>query len=155
MKDWNYSGNPASNDRDQVRFLIGDTCKEDPLVSDKEIAFAISEQTSLKLAAAMCLRALAAVHSRMVTKKIGDISVNCSDLAKQFKARADELDPFNVATAAPLLALPVFGGLSITEKETLDDDDDAVQPSFRKGMNDIPGGPGNLSDVDYDEKLRR
>lgn len=103
----------------------------------------------------MCLRALAATYSRMATKKVGDVSVNCSDLAKQFTARADELDPHNIATAAPLLALPVFGGLSITEKETLDEDDDAVQPSFRKAMNDIPGGPGNLTEVDYDEKLRR
>jgi hypothetical protein len=136
---WNYTGNPADSDRDGVRFLVGDTCEDDQLLQDEEIAYAVAQQTTLELAAAYCLRALAAKFSRKVTHKIGDVSVNCSDLAKAYADRADELDPAGITKNIPL-ALPSFGGRSHDEKETLEDDEDAVQPSFSRGMNDIPGG---------------
>ncbi len=136
---WNYTGRPSSCDRDEVRFLLGDTDASDPLVTDEEIAWAIESQGTLRLAAAVCLRALASKFSRYVTRRVGDVSQNCSEMAKAFRDRADELDPSGL-TARPL-ALPSFGGLSISEKETLAEDTDAVQPRFRRGMNDIPGGP--------------
>lgn len=133
---WNYSGRPGSSDRDQVRFLMGDTCEDDPLVQDEEVTYAVSEQSTLKLAAAMCLRALAAKFSRRVTTKVGDISKNCSDLAKAFKDRADELDPLGQATMTSRLIRPSFGGLTVTGKDALDDDDNAVQPRFKREMFD-------------------
>lgn len=133
---WNYSGRPGSSDRDQVRFLMGDTDADEPLMPDEEILFAISEQANLKLAAAMCLRALAALYSRKVTNKVGDVSSNCSDLAKAFKERADELDPLGQATMSSNLVLPSFGGLSISEKDSLDEDTNAVQPYFKRDMGD-------------------
>jgi hypothetical protein len=135
---WNYTGRPADNERDKVRFLIGDTCSEDQLVSDEEIAYAISVYSNLNLASAMILRSLAAKFSRMVTNKVGDVSSNCTDMAKAFADRAKELDPSGITTA-PDPALPVFGGLTISGKETLDSDTDAVQPSFRKNTGDMPG----------------
>lgn len=140
--DWNYD-DPATKDRDKVRFLVGDTCASDPLVSDQEVAFAIGEQPTLELAAAFILRSLAARYSRKATSRVGDISNNCSDIAKAFSDRADKLDPGNQIGGSSLLVAPSFGGLSISEKQTLDEDADAVQPSFRKGMNDIPGGPSD------------
>lgn len=138
---WNYSGDPGDSPRDKVRFLVGDTCEEQQLVSDGEIAWAVSSQPTEELAAALVLRALAARYSRLVTVKVGDVSKNCGQMAKAFKERADELDPSGMTSGAALLVLPRFGGLSISEKEALDSDSDAVQPVFRKGMDDIPGGP--------------
>ncbi len=138
---WNYSGDPADSDRDSVRFLAGDTFTEDQLVSDEEIAYAISRFSTLELAAALVLRSLAAKFSRMVTNRVGEVSSNCSDLAKAYSDRADELDPGGITTSSGMIVIPKFGGLSISEKETLDTDTDAVQPAFTKGMNDIPGGP--------------
>jgi len=149
---WNYTGDPANSDRDAVRFLVGDTCEADPLLQDAEVDFVISEQTTNELAAAYCLRALAARFSRQVTKKIGDVSVNCSDLAKAFAERADELDPNGITKNVPL-ALPSFGGLSIDEKDSLAEDEDAVQPSFSRGMNDMPGGYPDGPE-DYNELTR-
>lgn len=149
---WNYTGNPADSDRDGVRFLIGDTCEDDKLLQDAEIEYAISKQTTLELAAAYCLRVLAAKFSRMVTKKVGDIAVNCSDLAKAYSDRANELDPNGITKNIPL-ALPSFGGRSHDEKETLDEDTDAVQPSFSRGMNDPPGGYPDGAE-DYNELTR-
>jgi hypothetical protein len=83
----------------------------------------------------------------MVTKKVGDVSANCSDLAKAYKAAADDLDPSGVTTGIAIV-LPKFGGLSIDEKEQLAEDTDAVQPSFVKGQNDIPGGPDEQGVID-------
>jgi len=134
---WNYSGRPADSDRDHVRYLIGDTCEDEPLVQDEEIAFVIAEQSTLKLAAASALRALAALYSRKVTSKVGDVSNNCSDMSKAFSDRANELDPSGQATSsAPLVRLS-FGGLTVSGKDTLDADCDAVQPWFKRGMDDL------------------
>ncbi len=145
---WTYSGDPANSDLDQVRFLVGDTDTSDQLLLDAEIAWAITDQSTLLLAAALCLRTLANKFSKMVTRKVGDVSTSCSDMAKAFAARADELDP-NGITKAIALALPSFGGLTISGKADLDADSDAVQPSFSRGMNDYPGGfPDGVNDDD-------
>jgi hypothetical protein len=148
---WNYSGDPADSDRDSVRFLVGDTCPEEPLVQDEEIAYALSRFPKVELASALVLRTLAAKLSRQVTSRVGEISENCSDLAKAYSDRAKELDPGGIVTSEGLLVLPSFGGLSLSEKETLDADTDAVQPAFRKGMNDIPGGPSDSVTSDESE----
>ena len=37
MPACSYSGDPSSSPRDEVRFLIGDTTPDDPLLSDPEL----------------------------------------------------------------------------------------------------------------------
>lgn len=140
---WNYSGRPEDNEKDKVRFLVGDTCKDDPLVQDEEIDYALSEFPRVNLAAALVCRSLSSRYARMVSSKVGDISVSGGDkISGAYKARADELDPDGL-TAGRELVLPSFGGLTHSGKDTLNDDTDAVQPSFQRGMNDIPGGPSD------------
>jgi hypothetical protein len=141
---WTYTGDPADSLKDEVRFLMGDILDTDPLVQDEEISWAISQQSTTRLAAALILRHLANKFSRLATERIGDISTNCSDLAKAFTDRVKDLDPFDQTLGDSMLVLPSFGGRSISEKETLEDDTDAVQPSFKKGMNDITGGPDEI-----------
>jgi len=136
---WTYSGDPAASDLAQARFLIGDTDSDDELLQDEEIEWAIASQSTITLAAALCLRTLSNKFSRLVTRKIGDLAVNCSDMAKAFADRAKELDPAGV-TASFLLALPSFGGLSVSGKDTLNSETDAVQPSFSRGMFDYADG---------------
>ncbi len=147
---WNYSGRPASSDKDTVRFLIGDVCEDEPLMQDEEIEYSLTQFTKTQLAAALCLRSLAARYSRTVPVKVGDVSIGgAKDIAEAYMKRAKELDPHGL-TASVNIALPQFGGLSISEKQTLAEDTDAVQPSFVKGMNDIPGGPGSITSADDD-----
>lgn len=142
---WNYSGRPDLNERDKVRFLIGDTCKENPLVQDEEIQFALGKFPEVELAAALCCRALAAKFSRQVSTTVGGVSRSCSDIAKAFSDRAKELDPDDATTGgAAALVLPSFGGLSLSEKETLDSDLDATPINFKIGADDIPGGPDSV-----------
>jgi hypothetical protein len=150
---WNYTGR-VDSDRDKVRFYVGDTDESDKLVRDEEILFAIDEQPSLEFAAAVILRALAAKFSRLVSSRVGDVSTsNAAAVAKAFADRAKEFDPFDLSIGSSSLVLPSFGGLSISEKETLDEDTDAVQPSFRKAMDDIPGGPDDVYER-TDERIR-
>lgn len=149
---WNYSGDPTSCPRDAVRFLVGDTCENEPLVEDGEIAYALLKQSQPELAAAIVLRALAAKFSRLDSVSVGGVSRSGSAIADAYAKRASELDPSGV-TAVTYLVLPSFGGLKISEKDTLDDDTDAVQPAFRRGMNDIPEGPDDAFD-DVDNRIR-
>jgi hypothetical protein len=138
--NWSYTGRPGTSLKDEVRFLIGDTCEKDPLVSDEEIAYALSKFSVTRLAGAVCLRSALMRLSRSVTWRAGDASENASDLAKALKDRLQELDPGNETLSG--FVIPRFGGQSLDEKRDLADDSDAVQPSFSIGMNDIPGGPG-------------
>ena len=50
---WTYSGDPATSDKDAVRFLTGDTDAGDQLASDEEIAYALSQRPDVRLAAAV------------------------------------------------------------------------------------------------------
>jgi hypothetical protein len=138
---WSYSGDPASSQKDEVRFLMGDTDTNDQLVLDAEINYSLGTQPDPTLAAALVLRSLAAKYARYANEKIGDVSENASDLSKAFAARAKELDPGGQTLGASLLVLPSFGGQYISEKQALAEDTDAIQPSFNKGQYDYPGGP--------------
>lgn len=140
---WSYipAGNPEAQDRDAVRFYIGDTCENEPLVQDEEIDYALVQFANTKLAAALTLRALAAKFTRKVSFRVGDVSRSgVENIAKGYRALADEYDPDGV-TSETLLALPKFGGLTHAEKESLSADVDAVQLFFARDEDDIPGGP--------------
>ena len=75
-----------------------------------------------ELAAAVICEALAAKFSGLADKRVGDVSESCSQKAKAFQLRAEQL-----RSNAGALALPVFGGQSISEKETLNADTDAEE----------------------------
>lgn len=133
---WTYSGNPSASDRDAVRFHVGDTDTTDQLVTDEEIAYALTQQPSIELAAALICDAIAAKFTREADRRVGDVSLSASQQAEAYRTKARDL-----RTSGYSLALPSFGGRSISEKETLDSDSDAVQPSFRVGQDDHPGIP--------------
>lgn len=147
---WSYGGDPSANTKDEVRYLSGCNISTNQLVQDEEINYALAEYSDPKLAAALVLRALANQFSRETDYREGDIAQSASKIAEAFAKRANELDPGGITLGTPL-ALVYFGGLSKTEKETLNENTDAVQPSFYRGMNDIPGGPGdNVIDTEQD-----
>ena len=146
-----WSFDPAlPTDKDKVRLYIGDTDETNPQVADETIDATLVEYPDPMLAAAVISRSLAAQYGRQVTYRAGDVSENSSDLAKFYLDLAKELDPAGVTKAIPLASISI-GGLSISEKETLDSNSDAVQPSFSRGMDDIPGGPSDGARTDYDE----
>lgn len=89
---WTYV-DPNNNARDKVRFLIGDTDSTEPLLSDEEIAFTISEAGgSVYQGGHDACYAIAAKFSRMAqSKSVGDLSISYADRAAAYAMQAMRL----------------------------------------------------------------
>ena len=90
-----YTGRPGANDRDAVRFELGDTVAGTHLVPDEEIAYALQQDASVLKAAARCAESLAARFAREtsersgnVTKDHGDKQLHYQRLARKLRARS-------------------------------------------------------------------
>lgn len=132
---WTYGGDPAANDRDAVRFLVGDTDTNDELITDEEIAWLLTENGNVYSAAAAAAQTIAAIFARFVNKNVGDLSLDASDKHKHYLDLADTLR----RKAAIQAATPFAGGISIASKDSFEDDMDRVQPKFTKDLQQYPG----------------
>lgn len=123
---WTYSGDPSNSDRDAVRSWIGDTDPSSPLLMDSQIDFILTKFPNPMLAAANCCRSIGSTFSRKVSKRVGDLSINYSDMAKQFFTLAKELE-----TQGNTFGLaPYSGGTSKSDMMTVDQNTDRVKPPF-------------------------
>lgn len=135
---WTYTDTPATVPRDAVRLAIGDTDSADPQpVSDAEIAYFLTESNAdVPAAAAMAADKLAAYYARQADTSNGSLSIGASARSAAFAKLAARIRARRgAASGASMFA----GGLSISGKENLASDADAVQPFFRIGMDDLPG----------------
>ncbi len=126
---WTYSGDPASSDKDAVRFYIGDTDNSDQLLQDEEISFLLTTESSILDTAVAAAEGIAAKFSRKADKAVGDLKISLSQKADKYFTLADKL-----RQRAGILAVPFAGGLTQDEKTTASEDTNAVQPSFKRGM---------------------
>ncbi len=145
---WTYSGNPADSDRDAVRYLVGDIDVDNPLAQDAEIAWVISEEGNVYLAAASVARSIGATFAESVTKQVGDLRIQSQQKRDNFKKLADELKERGVLRAGR----PYAGGISIDDKQTVRDDDDRVVPAFRKRQHDRDDTGQDRLIKDYQER---
>ena len=134
---WTYGGNPAASARDAVRYLIGDTLAgstaAQPTLSDAEVDYELGLASGASAAAAAA-RSLAAKFARYPSsKQVGDLSVTYGDRREALTAIAERLD-----RSVALAAVPVAGGISIADKDNVEDDPDRVAPGFSVGMHDHP-----------------
>jgi hypothetical protein len=136
---------PIATPKDEVRFYSGDTDSSRQLVQDEEIAFVLTTQPNTLLAAAIVCDAAAAKLSQEADARVGDVSESSSQKATAFRQRAKDL-----RSNGYKLAKPIFGGITRSQKEALDQDTELVQPSFRVGQDDHPGVP-NERDAKIDE----
>ena len=77
-----------------VRFRIGDTDEQltDRQLTDRQIEYELElASDDVLLAAWRCAMRLVAKYSVRVTKKVGDLSINYSDLASQYRSLASDL----------------------------------------------------------------
>lgn len=136
---WTYGGDPSANDRDNIRFLVGDTDTNDQQVTDEEIAAVLTEQATALYAAARVSEAIAAKYARKVdTSNTGGLRVGLSKLYDHYMALAKELRS-RAGREAALGATISVGGSSVDANEDLDTDTDLTQPSFKVGMDDYSG----------------
>lgn len=141
---WSYSGNPSSSSRDKVRFLIGDTDSTDQLLTDAEVDYTLTVYTDAYLAGAMCSDVLAAKWSRLADKSVGSLSISYSQRQKNMAELAQRLRRMS-ATLSSTVA-PYAGGISVSDKESQEEDDDRTAPAFSVGMHDAVEPPSKLSE---------
>lgn len=134
---WTYGDAPATVPRDAVRMELGDINASDPTpLTDASIAYYLTQEGDNVLrAAARGAGVLASYYGRQTDYSMGGLSQSASQRAAYFKALATTL----LRRAMEASGAEVFtGGLTISGKETLDEDTDAIQPNFRVGGDDFP-----------------
>lgn len=120
---WSYSGNPANSELDALRFLIGDTNEDEPIMQDEELEYLITEYgaspNTLKYEAFM--RA-ATLFARDIKRTLGPQSEDPTERLKYFKEQTAYYKS-KIATAG--ISLPSY----------------AYPKVFRKGMQSNPPYP--------------
>ncbi len=136
---WTYSGDPATNARDSIRFLTGDTDTNDQLVNDEEIAWVNNQVTGSDTAITALyevsyrvMLAIASKFSRLADQSVGELSVSMSQKAEAAREQAAELKALALREGS--VPVPYLGGMSISDKDIDDQDSDMVRPSFRRGQ---------------------
>lgn len=86
---WTYSGDPSKSPLDAVRFLIGDTDENDPLLNDAEIQYTLYH--GVVSAAIQCCDIIAAKFLREVDYAIGPLRESASQKANAYMKRANYL----------------------------------------------------------------
>ncbi len=132
---WTYDNNPAGSDLSEVRYLVGDTDSTDELVSDEEIAYAVASEANNTMAAVRTARAIASKFARLVTKAVGDLKINYSDRVKHYMDLATFLEDSDPAANIPV---PYAGGISVSDKDSVEENTDRVNPAFERGQFDNP-----------------
>lgn len=140
---WTYAGNPAASNTAAVRFEIGDTDSNDQLITDEEIAYLLTQNGTVSLAAVAACEAIAAKFSRMVDKAVGDLRLSASQKSEQYLKLAQTLK----RKGALKNAMPYSGGISIADKQANENDTDRVPPPFTTTQFDVPGIYNGKSDT--------
>ena len=127
-----YTSDPENSKRDAVRLLTGDTDSTDALLQDSEVDYFLSLYgAAVYPAAAAACDAISSKYARQADTTNGRLSVKASQRSEAYAKKAKEL------RRDTLLGAEVFaGGLTISGKNDLADDTDAVQPAFSVGMDD-------------------
>jgi len=133
---WTYGGAPgttsAATRRDAVRLLVGDTDTTDQQVTDEEIAFGVSQAADdIYNASALICRALSGKYARLVDTSVESVSSSYSQRAQQYAELAVRLIKEGKRLGSVGLGVPVAGGMSISEMQSVEDDIDRVPAAFR------------------------
>lgn len=128
---FSYSGNPANSDLDAVRFLIQDIVVSTKEFEDEEILYLLATKGSVRSAAVLALKTLAAKYATAVDKAVGDLRLSLSQKHAHYMAMIAEYE-----AEVAMVAIPFAGGISRASKDTYEDDTDRVRPRFTKTVND-------------------
>lgn len=136
---WTYGGDPSSNARDAIRFLVGDTDTNDQLINDEEIAWVNNQVTGSDTATTglydaayrVCLT-IASKFSRLADQSVGDLKVSMSQKAKAYRLQAEEIK--SLADKEGNVPTPYAGGITTADKATDEDDSGLVHGWFSTGQ---------------------
>lgn len=124
-----YSGDPNTNKKDEVRFLIGDTDTSEQLLQDGEINYLLTKYNQDAIGAAIqACETIMAKFSRLFDEAVGSVKMTYSQRAEGYSKLRDEL--------RQRLSLnginPYAGGISKTDKNVQNQNPDRVKPDFTK-----------------------
>jgi hypothetical protein len=148
---WTYGGAPgtdsAATRRDAVRFLVGDTDTTDQQITDEEITFALSQTSNdIYRAAAISCRSIAAKYAREVDSSVESIRVAASQRQAHYTSLAVKMEKQASKYGSSGLGVPLVGGISEADIESVREDDDRVRPVFR---HDMFRNPPDDDEADY------
>lgn len=141
---WSYE--PGVSDKDTVRLLVGDTNPDQKQLHNEEVQWFLDNNANLYLAASEAAKSIAALYAREVDKHVGDLRIWASQRQSQYLALAKEL-----RLRAARGVSPYAGGISRSDKRSVQQNNDRVQPAFRRGQFDNPlvanppGSTGSLT----------
>lgn len=130
---WTYSGDPSSDDRDAVRFLIQDTDTNRQLATNEEIDWLLMQEVNVYTAAAKALQAVIHRQVGIGSKKVGDLSITFDFAAAQGAVK----DLMMRGRAG--YEVPTVGGISVAEKNTNEADTDIPKSFFKRRQFDFEG----------------
>lgn len=115
-----YSGDPATSEKDAVRFLLQDTDMGEPLVTDEEIAYAISRwfpiYGTLEYVASTVADVIASRYAREASYSADGVSISLGPVAQQYRDLAASLRQQHKNLFVG--GLPDVGGISPDEQLT-------------------------------------
>jgi hypothetical protein len=130
---WSYR-DPSANDKDWVRWRVGDTDYTDQLQSDEEIIDVLSIEGNKYMAAAQTAEAISGQLSREADKTVGPLRIATSQRADGYAKLAKRIRSEIAGRVAPYA-----GGISVADMDAVEADTDRVPADFAVGMDDTPG----------------
>lgn len=123
---WTYNGDPSANDRDWIRFRIGDTISVDPQLTDAEIASLLTDTGNKTRAALDAAKRLKAKYARLVDTSVGDSrSESLSQRRDAYSELVKDLER-ELATSGSVGAIAT--GISLSRRNTVRTDTDRIPP---------------------------
>jgi hypothetical protein len=127
---WSYSGNPASSEMDELRFIIGDTNISEPIMQDEELEYLITEYGSNRnLLMYQAFTRAATLFARDIKRSLGPQSEDPTERLKFFR---DQANSYKSKLAITGISAPVYNYPKV----------------FHKGMHSNPpwpaGGDSNV-----------
>lgn len=138
---WTYDVALPTN-KDKVRLLTGDVDTTDQLISDEGIAFLLTQEPNVYLAASATASAIAGGLARKISRSIGDVSVALQQQYEHYVEIAADLRDRGYGMGA---FVPYAGGISLGDKDGVADNTDRVQPAFARGTGRNPSLGANAA----------
>jgi len=146
---WSFNES-LSTDRDKVRLKIGDTDTNDQILANETIDAILTEHSSdVMLATISCVRAIIAKYSRKLNRSAAGMSADMTVFVAHYQQLLSDLIKQNRGNSGARYK----SAFSDSRKETIESDDDYVQPFAAVGRDDYPGSgqnsPGNDNGDNY------
>jgi len=149
---WTYSCDPSSSEKDAVRWKVGDTDSDDPIVQDEEIEYELTQFATdprqIIKASINVAKGIAAKFASESTYRIGQVSETLSRKAEAYERLVSELID-ELTMSARRSVVPAMVAHSKSLKAVNEANTDRVQPGVRVGMDDNYGTTDDLDGSSY------